>query len=328
MFLPAAGFRGYESGSGFLMVCVGTFGSYWSCTPDTEDAYSLFLSPDDFLVGVDSNNRDCGSSVRLVQDLVPHTPSFSVSAAKKVRFSPGNLQAVFAAAGNTFTWKFAERQWNYVGNAAANTSIDGDGSVSAAGTVDLFGWSTPNTTYGINNKNISDFDDVSGDFVDWGSNSGLIAALGSGWRTLSSAEWTYLLDTRDGDRYCNATVNSVSGLVIFPDGYSHPSGVTVPTSVNTPGAGYTSNSWSGTAWTAMEAAGCVFLPAAGFRAFETGSGFSIDDVGTLGVYWSCTPDTDDPQKAYTLYLIPDDSFVVVDWDHRFSGNSVRLVQDL
>jgi hypothetical protein len=249
---------------------------------------------------------------------------FSVSGSKTVRFSPGNLQAVFASAGNSFTWQFAENQWDYVGKAAANTKINGNGSVSAAGTVDLFGWSTPNTTYGINNKNISDFDDVSGDFVDWGSNSGLIAALGSGWRTLTRDEWTYLFNARIGYCYCKATVNGVRGLVIFPDDYSHPSGVTAPdpASVNTPDAGYGSNSWSETDWTAMEAAGCVFLPAAGYREDTL-----VYDPGNIGTYWSSTP-VDSGSVSEVYFLVFDDSYMTVYMNARYYGCSVRLVREL
>jgi hypothetical protein len=244
---------------------------------------------------------------------------FSVSATQKVRFSPGNLQAVFDEPGTTFTWQFAEHQWSYVGNSAANTSINGDGSVSEAGTVDLFGWSTAATKYGINNSSGGIY---TGEFVDWGSDEGLIAALGSGWRTLSSDEWAYLLYARIGYCYCKATVNDVRGLVIFPDGYSHqshPAGVTAPASVNTPGAGYGTNSWSGTAWAAMEAAGCVFLPAAGQRFIaefrSSGQGF----------YQSSTK-INANTTAYSMNFAAVFSPAVP--TNRFWGLSVRLVQDL
>ena len=244
---------------------------------------------------------------------------FSVSATKTVRFSPGNLQAVFAEPGNTFTWRFAENQWDRVGKAAANTKIIGDGTVSTAGPVDLFCWSTAATTYGIYNSRDHDY---FGAFVDWGTAPGLAEALGSGWRTLSSAEWTYLLETRDGDRYCKATVNSVYGLVIFPDDYSHPSGVTAPdpASVNTPDADYKSNSWSETDWTAMEDAGCVFLPAAGFR-----NGSAVTSGGSRGYYWSSAPK--DTETAYSLGFAGDELSPEIYTDRDY-GYSVRLVQNL
>jgi len=236
---------------------------------------------------------------------------FSVSETKTVRFSPGNLQAVFASAGNSFTWQFAENQWNYVGKAAANTKINGNGSVSAAGTVDLFGWSTNATRYGINNS--KEQTGYSGNFRDWGN------ALGSGWRTLSSAEWTYLLSTRttrDGNRYCKATVNSVSGLVIFPDDYYHPAGVTAPAS-----GGYGSNIWSGNDWTAMEDAGCVFLPAAGGRNAST----EFYSTGTGGVYWSST--SGGTIDAYFMSFTSS-GLNPAESHRRYSGRSVRLVREL
>ena len=253
--------------------------------------------------------------------------SFSVSATDKVEFSKGNLQAVFAAPGTSFTWKFADNQWDYVGGddgsgsvtETGNNFINGNGSVSAAGTVDLFGWSTSATTYGINPSD--DPSAYSGAFVDWGSDPNLVSTLGSGWRTLTQGEWEYLLVTRTGDRYCKATVNSVPGLVIFPDDYSHPSGVTSPASVNTSSAAFTSNTWSGDAWTMMESAGCVFLPAEGGR-----DGTSVYDVGSEGCfYWSSTPTgTDLPYLLYFTSSNVDPSFNY----YPNLGGSVRLVKNL
>ena len=52
---------------------------------------------------------------------------------------------------------------------------------------------------------------------DWGN------TIGSGWRTLTSAEWTYLFDSRtttSGVRYAKATVNGVSGVILLPDDWS------------------------------------------------------------------------------------------------------------
>ena len=63
---------------------------------------------------------------------------FSVSVTKKVYFSKGNLRATYD--GSSWTWSFADHQYDAVGDAAANTSINGDGTVSANGSVDLFGW--------------------------------------------------------------------------------------------------------------------------------------------------------------------------------------------
>ena len=51
----------------------------------------------------------------------------------QVYFSQGNLQATTSNYGVSWTWSFAENQWDYVGNATANTAIDGNGSVSTDG---------------------------------------------------------------------------------------------------------------------------------------------------------------------------------------------------
>ena len=57
---------------------------------------------------------------------------FSVSASKQVVFSKGNLQ--YQASTNT--WRFAENQYDYVGEANKNISATYDGWI------DLFGWGT------------------------------------------------------------------------------------------------------------------------------------------------------------------------------------------
>ena len=228
------------------------------------------------------------------------TGRFTVNAqGKKVAFSQGNLQAVFASAGNSCTWRFATNQWDYVGNAAANNSINGNGSVSAAGSVDLFGWSTPATTRGIHNSQSSD--DYSGDFADWGTlaitNGGNTA--NSGWRTLTNDEWGYLINTRTSGstvngttnaRYTHATirtnVSGVNGVILFPDG------VTISADEATAWGTINGGSDWGTKctaeqWTTLAAKGCVFLPAAGYRY---GSGANA--VNSSGFYWSSTPQTE------------------------------------
>ena len=41
----------------------------------------------------------------------------------RVHFAPGNLQATTTDLGESWTWHFAEHQWDYIGNAAANNAI-------------------------------------------------------------------------------------------------------------------------------------------------------------------------------------------------------------
>ena len=120
------------------------------------------------------------------------------------------------------------------------------------------------------------------------------------WHTLSSAEWSYIFNTRSGStvggtenaRYVKAQVNGKNGVILFPDEYSHPSYLPAPLQINIQDAGFAVNSFSGEGWTAMENLGCVFLPAAGCRygsstleVYANGSGGS-QSCGTYGMYWS------------------------------------------
>lgn len=229
---------------------------------------------------------------------------FSVSATKKVRFSKGNLQATYNSSASAYTWGFAANQYDYIGNAAGNTTID---SQTNGAVVDLFGWSTASTTYGISTSR--DDKNYSGDFVDWGK---AIDDKGT-WSTLSKDEWTYLINTREvnggtkeGKSYQRATINSdatsVYGMILYPDNFTSQTSATSYTSIE---------------WTTMEENGCVFLPAAGNR--------SIAEVGGGGGgFWSSTA----LDKGDSYLLIFKDSLLVVIDDLRSLGYSVRLVTEV
>ncbi len=237
--------------------------------------------------------------------------AFTINAdGDKIVFSKGNLQATTTDLGANWTWDFAPNQWSLIGNAVANNAINGNKKVSANGTVDLFGWSTAATYYGINEswKN----DDYAGDFVDWG------ALMGTEWRTLSRAEFYYIVYSRT-DAYKKrgqATVNGVPGYVLLPDAWTLPSGLSFTNSVEN----FTTNQYDGADWTAMESAGAVFLPAAGVR-----EGSDIYQVNIYGWYWASTPNEEDGGKAYYLYF--DKSSQGVTEYHRWKSKSVRLVTE-
>lgn len=235
-----------------------------------------------------------------------------------MQFSQGNLQAEFASAGTSCTWQFATEQYDYVGNAAANNAINGNGSVSAAGTVDLFGWSTGSTYYGINNSD--DADDYSGDFVDWGdlaiSNGGNTA--NSGWRTLTRDEWAYLFTNHT---YGYATVAGVKGIIIVPDNYS---GTAINSDHSNTENPFAYNTIDASTWASTyEPAGVVFLPAAGFRIPWFGQ------VQENAYYWSSTP-VDGTNKYATLVGKPGNGDIITygsggNWPAN-DGFSVRLVK--
>ena len=227
---------------------------------------------------------------------------FSVSDGKQVYFSKGNLRYASSK------WSFFDNQYDYYTSHSADAW-------------DHFGWSTSATTYGMSTS--SNNDDYSGDFVDWG------ATMGTGWRTLTSDEWAYLLKTRsastvngtENGRYAKAKVNDVGGVILFPDTYTHPDGVAAPTGVNaTDEYGWEGNSYTAADWTKMESAGCVFLPAAGCRY-----GSEMIGLGSYGYYGSATPDGAD--YAYRVKF-NSGSLEPANSINRCLGCSVRLVQEV
>ena len=233
----------------------------------------------------------------------------------QVRFSQGNLQYQ----ASTGTWRFAEHQYDRV--ASANSNI---GS-TYSGWIDLFGWGTGSNPT-LSTTTINDYQT----FVDWGNNpiSNGGNAANSGWRTLSQAEWVYVFNTRENNtnlgtanaRYAKGKVNNVQGVILFPDGYTHPTAITAPTGINDIGnTGLNSNIYTLAQWTEMEAAGAVFLPVSGSR-----SGTSV--ITGNGFYWSSTP-IRNIFEAYSVIFSNVYFNAAYPNRYRYLGSSVRLVQD-
>ena len=221
---------------------------------------------------------------------------------KKVHFSQGNLQATYT--GSAYTWGFAADQYSYVGKAAGNTTID---EQRIGVVVDLFGWSTASTNYGISNS--TEYSDYSGEFKDWGT---AIDNKGT-WRTLTTTEWQYLFNSRmvnggtgAGKSYTlNIVYGGKSGLVLYPDDYDK-------------------DPISGTVTEIPE--GVVFLPAAGYRI-----GANVYLVGEPGFflesnnYWSSS--ANDEYSAFDISFDPD--AIGTDCiNGRDLGCCVRLVADV
>ncbi len=248
---------------------------------------------------------------------------FSVSADKQVYFSKGNLQ--YQASTNT--WRFAENQTDYIGEANKNISATYDGWI------DLFGWSgsTGNAKWGISTStNTSDY---TGNFVDWSTNT-IGTDAPNTWRTLTGDEWYYLFYTRANAQklFGLGSVNSVKGTIILPDSWATPSGVTFNPNTekglvdnqgcgyyNGNGDNYSHNTYTLSDWQKLENAGAVFLPTAGYRF-----GQSVLYLQERGDYWSSTANDSD----LTSHL----NFDGHDFDpqcnsYRVAGYSVRLVQD-
>ena len=222
---------------------------------------------------------------------------FTVNASGKiVCFSKGNLQATFDS--GTYSWGFAANQYDYIGDSAGNTSID---TQTNGAVVDLFGWSTAATNYGILTS--EDNADYYGEYVDWGNNIG----DGCTWHTLDTSEWKYLFETRkmmfvDFRHTVDITYNGCMGIVLYPDNYYG--------SALTPEIEYTDDTFPD---------GCVFLPAASYRCG------SYVYFGTYCMYWSSS--ACDDENAYCVYY--QRRYAVPHMMHERSyGLSVRLVTDV
>ena len=237
--------------------------------------------------------------------------TFSVSATKQVTFSKGNLQ--YHPANNE--WRFAESQLDYIGNANGNISS------TYNGWIDLFGWSTSTTNFGVSTSTSNS--DYSGSFVDWGMNK-IGNDAPNTWRTLNYDEWNYLCWERPNcSNLCGvAQVNGVNGLVFLPDNWTCPAGVIFKSGFHSNyGVDYYAAYQTFTAeqWSKLEAAGAIFLPAAGYRG-----GTSVGSVRNCGYYWSATGC--DGYGAYCLVF--DSGGAYMGGSDRNYGRSVRLVKDL
>ena len=267
---------------------------------------------------------------------------FSVSDKKYVLFAPGNLQAVFAEAGTSCIWKFAEPQYLIVGNNTANTKVS-SGNVTEAGTVDLFGWVGKNSvmttgwaSYGItSNTNSSQYGNTANETLmhDWGELEIGTYVAGT-YRTPtggSEGEWYYLLISRSGAgfKYGFATVDTQTGVIILPDSFTDPkknkgNSEFIPSVTDN----FTENVYSeGENWNSMQSAGAIFLPFAGFRRPNN---YTVDGVGLRGYYWSSTGN--DVLTAYSAYFQftseENHGFNMTSDDNRRFGRAVRLIRDL
>jgi len=237
-----------------------------------------------------------------------YTGMFSVSSSTKVAFSPGNLY------WNGSAFMFEDNQWSYSSTWTENSHISHfywynydniDKSYA-----EEYDWELETFYEDVFFTN-KDQTTPSADFT--------VEGQSGKWRTLSGGsggEWEYLLTGRtvnggtgDGNSYQRATINSdatgVYGLIIYPDNYT---------------AQTTTTSYTSSDWQIMEAAGCVFLPAAGYR-----TGSSVYFAGSYGYYWSST--ASDAYGAYGLNFIS--SLVYpASLDSRGGGRSVRLVQTI
>lgn len=267
---------------------------------------------------------------------------FSVAAGKQVYFSIGNLQY------NAYRdkWRFAEEQWDYVGDNTNGTVYNGTTKCSNLsispdynGWIDLFGFGT-----GLNPTLSSTHNYDYTKTNDWGRN----AIYNGGnkvdmWRTLTGAEWQYLLTERNRafELMGFGSVKGINGLFILPDNWQLPEGLTFVSAkdinlawnesteqYNTAeGKHFSHNTYSINDWLTMEKAGAAFLPAGGLRSGTTLLQFP--NMG--GYYWASTFYTETSKANYIGF-----GSTLMNCSYQYDpsrtfpqyGMAVRLVQDV
>lgn len=218
----------------------------------------------------------------------------------RASFTSGNLQYVNG------TWKIADNPWDIIG--ADNTSTN----------CDLFGWSSDGE---FGRSIYATYNGYDGTFNDWGNTLG----ENNGYRTLTINEWDKVFSQRNNSVIFNgaantnllwvrATVNGVAGVILFPDGNVslHVLGKSLTENVEN----FTINTYTADEWSNIfEAAGCVFLPAAGI---------SSRLVGECGYYWSSSKERDDNAYAISFSNSSNPRYMRYYYS---DGLSVRLVKD-
>ncbi len=259
---------------------------------------------------------------------------FRVATMQWVRFSQGNLQCQPDVPPN---YRFADHQYTAVGTDAGNSALDFGNTTWA----DLLGWGTSGYDAGQGNYAYhpgctydDEFDYYSGTSIagtqsDWGVYAA--GQLGSGWRTLTQSEWSYLLN-RAGMCGLATIMGSFKGLVLIPNGvqaiggssssWSLPEGCSFTAGT---GGGWTTNQYNEAQWSKMESAGAVFLPVTYRRSGTTvlNSGANIG-----GFYWTANG-TDDGTAYYARFCFESGTWHVdaTDDELKCNGLAVRLVMN-
>ena len=346
-------------------ICYKTGNEEWTCISIAAEnnAFSIALTDltpnTTYTVRAYATNEEgtgYGEEVNFTtEEEVPTIPEgainglFTINAnGDQVYFSQGNLQ--YQASTNI--WRFAENQWDYVGDVNLGTVYEGVikcnnelVSQSYSGWIDLFGWGTSGYNHGAvcyqpwstsaNNDNYSVYGNSnynlfdSNGQADWGYN-----AISNGgnteniWRTLTQFEWNFLFNTRStisGIRYAKATVNGVNGAILLPDNWD--ASVYALSETNDAWGGYV-NTITEEDWVnVFEDNGAIFLPAAGDRYY----GIYTSNIAYIGCYWSSS--YHNSFSAYSVLFfgggvgIGSGNLYTDNSGDRFCGHSVRLVRN-
>ena len=256
---------------------------------------------------------------------------FSIADGRQVYFSQGNLQYE----KSTQTWSFMEHQYDVLGIEGEDVGEDH----ANVDVVSYFGWATsgcplredltdyyyqPYNTYEGSGSSYGPSvfnEDLLGEYIngDWGiynaiSNGGNVPAA---WKTMTRPEWTYLFEDRANasSKWGRGNIDGTNGVFLLPDEWAQPDGVAQLESGSS--SRFNTNNYALIDWLKMQAAGAVFLPAAGWR-----TGTEISEVNEWASYWSTYGV--DTRHARNLW-IKNASIDPNDQSYRHRGYPVRLV---
>ena len=310
---------------------------------------TAITSAGNYLTTVEGHSFAAGGWCKLLERKFTEKPYsltgvFSVGADPRdvVQFSRGNLFAKDEDGDGNWTWGLYVEQ--YLFNPASMSPSDGTyrRARSTDKEIDLFNWGYgPWSTQPVGATHLEGYSsgqDFAYPSEDWGSQIG----DGHTWRTMPKKDWEWMLgpnyyptpgtncrtsSTVNGvanARFAMATVNGVNGLMIFPDSFTVPAGVSIlASSINNPGGG--TNSFDLSQWDKLEDAGAAFLPFAGLRLPPSTPDVDVAWVGSFncGTYNSST--SIDENFAVVLRF-KSGGFGYSEYKNE--GHSVRLVKYL
>ena len=232
----------------------------------------------------------------------------------KVRFSPGNLRYDVERG----IWSFFRNQYD-CGPATYAEGHDKE--------ISLFTWGYGYWSIDPNTEEY--LPGVAGGRVlspsqDWGSRFG----DDSVWRTLSADETIFLLNNQS--RIGRAVVCHINGHIILPDIFTDPqtnrgSSTFVPMSQGAGESTYQDNIYlTESDWDAMETAGAVFIPSAGYREKNT-----IKFYGEMSEFWTTTSNRLSSETlAYRAHMNNSKGTHTAITGEKKYGFPVRLVTDV
>ncbi len=319
-----------------------------SCKDDDDDKETTEVLNEKDETDFNEKEDDKNNDIVVVDKGALVVASYKVSDSKSVYFSQGNLQFNVAqgthatADGGTAqgTWRFAENQYDYIGDANSNVSSVYDGWV------DLFGWGTSGWNSGATAYRPWSTSTSYADYYPGGSSSnsltdtyakadwGVYNAISNGggepnkWRTLTTSEWQYLFQNNKWTLgYIKDGGNSYLCFMLIPESFAAPEGTPVTVLSTSTISTYKvelkvpeTNIYTSEQFASLEQLGVVVLPCGGVR-----NGTAVNSVGSCGLYWSSSAYGAD--YAYAFYFYPA-GVCSNDYYYRDLGWSVRLVQDL